>query len=203
MCDYLKASAGSGVTSRVQRSGGGLSAIGARQNVHGGVDAARRDGDAGKPQPHLDSAECADERQVVEIAKMTDAEDSGLERPEAIAEAHVEAREDEAAQRVGAVAFREAHGGQGIRIVGWLGALQLQGAGLTPDGGGGACRRAVPGVAREDIRQSLLSVASPTARMYDERLALLGGVVGAAADAVTLELGGATTCRTAPAAERR
>ena len=40
-----------------------------------------------------------------------------------------------------------------------------------------------------------LSVAGPSARMFDERIALLGGVVGAAADSVTLELGGAATER--------
>ena len=37
-----------------------------------------------------------------------------------------------------------------------------------------------------------LSVAGPTARMFDDRIAILGGVVGAAARAVTTELGGTT-----------
>ena len=41
-----------------------------------------------------------------------------------------------------------------------------------------------------------LSIAGPTARIHDERLPLLGPVVGGAADAVTLELGGAPVHRT-------
>jgi IclR family transcriptional regulator, acetate operon repressor len=41
-----------------------------------------------------------------------------------------------------------------------------------------------------------LSVAGPAARMLDERLAMLGRVVGAAADSVTVELGGAAAKQT-------
>jgi IclR family transcriptional regulator, acetate operon repressor len=43
-----------------------------------------------------------------------------------------------------------------------------------------------------------LSVAGPTGRMVDERIAQLGGVVGGAADSVTIELGGDTAGSVAP-----
>ena len=60
-------------------------------------------------QPHLHAAQRAGKLQIAEIAQMANAEDAVIQLAKAIAQAHVEAFQNGGAQRIGAMAFRQAH----------------------------------------------------------------------------------------------
>src|SRR5690242_8378659 len=112
--------------------------------------------DAGQCEPHLDAAEGADQREVAEVAEMADAEDAVLELAEPVAEAHVEALEDQPAQPVGAMALRQTNRGQRAGIVARLLALQFDATFGAPDLDRRPRRGAVAGVAGEDVRKTFL-----------------------------------------------
>ena len=80
-----------------------------RHVLHGSLHPARLVRDAGRAQPHLHAAKGADELQVAEVAEVADSEHFVLQRPEAVAQAHVVPLQDRGAERVGAVPFRHPH----------------------------------------------------------------------------------------------
>jgi hypothetical protein len=72
----------------------------AGEQIERGQDAAGLVRHAGQRQPHLDAAERACERQIVEIPEVADAEDLPLQLPEPGAERHVEPIEHDRAEGV-------------------------------------------------------------------------------------------------------
>src|ERR1700689_1499698 len=88
----------------------GLSVLFRRhQHRHRCIDAAVPDRHIGELQAHLHARDSAEQREVVDVAEMADPKNPVLENPKAIAEAHVEASQNQRAQSVGAVAFSEAN----------------------------------------------------------------------------------------------
>ena len=76
------------------------------QMLHRGLDAVAVELQPGETQAHLDAGERAHQREIVEVAEVADAEHPALEPAQAGAERHVEALEDDLANRVGVDALR-------------------------------------------------------------------------------------------------
>src|SRR5688500_2340507 len=73
------------------------------EHVEGGRYAAAGERDSGFREPHLDAAQHPGDRELVDIAKVSEAERASLEPPQAGAERHVVALEDDLADAVGVV----------------------------------------------------------------------------------------------------
>src|SRR5690242_5784210 len=107
---------------------------------------------AGKCQSHFDAGKRAEQRQVVEVAEVTDAEHATGELRQSSAERHVEALEYQLAKRIGVMPIGHQHGCQRIAVFGWIRAQDLQ----TPCAHGRTRRIAVSRVACKYIGQTLL-----------------------------------------------
>jgi tripartite ATP-independent transporter DctM subunit len=119
---------------------------------HSGLNAAFRVGDAGKLKAHLHSGKRAEDRQIVRVSEMADAEDLAGEFAQPGPERHVEAFENERAHLIGVVSFGRAHPRYSRRVMSRVRALQLQ----PPGGDSAPASFAMPDVPGENGLHALL-----------------------------------------------
>ena len=116
------------------------------------MDPAFRVRDAREFEPHLHAGKSAEDREVIRIAEMADAEDIAGKLAQPGSERHVEALKDDRAHAIGVAAFGHAHRSHRWRIARRLAALQFE----APDRNRPAARFAQPRMAGEYRVQALL-----------------------------------------------
>ena len=123
-----------------------------REIVDGSLHAALLERDAGRGQRHLGDAERADQRAVIDVAEVTDAEVLARILAEAGAVGDVEQLQRGRAELVGVVAFRHQDRGDRRRILGRVLVQVFEAPGL--DGAAGRLGEAL--VAREHVIEAFL-----------------------------------------------
>ena len=82
-------------------------------------------------QPHFDAAQCTDQREIVEVAKVADAKHAPGELGQPGAQRHVEVFKDDASQCIGIMRLaigigRHHDGGDGTAVLGRIAAQDLE-----------------------------------------------------------------------------
>src|SRR5205814_8731066 len=124
----------------------------AGEHVERGEYAARLVRHVGELEPHLDAAERAGERQVVQIAEVPDSEDLPLQLAEPRAERHVEALEHDLTERIRVAPLGHHHGGEHAAVFIRIHRNDVE----APRLDGGARRAAEALVARDDVVEPLV-----------------------------------------------